>query len=95
MARFFSFCNIFVYAQEPFIFHLLIDFCISHKHIVTFFLFFLLKKEFDIFHRLSDSLSLLGLLYLADDFLDIFIYVKKKYKRINKKNDLLEDVKLL
>ena len=48
---FFSFYNIFFYAQLVFIFHLLVDFCIFDNHIVAFCLF-LFQKDFDIFHEL-------------------------------------------
>ena len=50
----------FFYTQPAFVFHLLIDFCITHDQIVVFFLF-LLYKDFDIFQDCSFcSLSLLS-----------------------------------
>ena len=36
MRHFFSFFDILFYAQQAFVFHFLIDFCIVHDNIVTF-----------------------------------------------------------
>ena len=38
---FFAFFNIFFFTQKAFVFHLLVDFCIVHDHIVAFLLFLL------------------------------------------------------
>ena len=47
---FFSFYDIFFYTQEAFVFHLLVDLCIVHDHIVAYFFIY---KDFHIFQELS------------------------------------------
>ena len=67
--HFFSFYNIFFYRQKAFIFHLLKDFCNAHDHFVAFFL---LQKDFDIFHELFfvvflyflDNIQLADIIYI-------------------------------
>ena len=63
--HFFSFYNSFFYTQQVFVFHLLRDICNLLDYIVTVFLFLLC------------SLFVFSWEYLADRFLDIFIYMKK------------------
>ena len=45
ISRFLSLCNTFFYTQLAFVFHLPVDFCVVHDHMVALFLF-LLKKDF-------------------------------------------------
>ena len=68
---FLLFCNIF-YTQLAFVSHVLGDFYIVCDH-MTAFCFSLLLKDFDTFHELCQSLSLLFLYHLADEILDVLI----------------------
>ena len=73
---FFTFYNIFFHTQPVYSFHLLRNFC-NLYHIATFFFFF--RKTLIFFLRLFFSFSLSSWQYLADRFLDMFIYTKKKH----------------
>ena len=72
--HFFSFYNIFFYTSPVQFFHLLRDFCKIRNHIVCFFLLIPFTSFFC-------SLSLFSCLYLADKFIESFIYMKKSIQK--------------
>ena len=75
--HFFSCCNTFLYTQLAFVFHLLGAFYMVYSRINAFFFFFFFGKTLISFTHFFCSLSLLSRYCLADEFLGIFIYVKK------------------
>lgn len=72
-----SFLSEFQLKSLMLVFNLLGDFYLICDYIAIFFLF-LLHGDFDIFRVLFFSLSLFSL-YLADELLDIFIYIRKRF----------------
>ena len=87
--RFFSFCNIFFYTKQAFVFHLLVVFCIVHDHIVPFISF-----------SFSERLWYLSRVFLWSFFIVLIIIfnlcIFRQFHKCKKKTikKILEDIKI-
>ena len=72
---FFHFIIFFFYTDQVYFFRLLKNICNVYHHVAVFFIYIYFTSFFC-------SISLFFWKYLADKFLDIFIYMKKGYKKI-------------